>query len=291
MGRVQSPENTRIAIVGSEGYIGKALAKCFESHFSVVEIDRNRKNEFFLDLEQPSNFDFGVFDSCKYVILTAAISSPDLCENSYEKAYNINVIGTRTVIEQAMEHDCKVVFLSSDAVYGEDMGKAFDERSYTNPKTAYGKMKKEIEDLFKEDQLFKSVRLSYVISRRDKFMRYVEDCIKSNLCVEVFHPFYRNCVTLTEVTKSIHWLIGNWSDYKSPFLNICGPELISRLRIVDELNRFFETKIQYKVIYPEKEFFEVRPEITEMSSLYLGGILGEVNDSFLLRIKREMIKK
>jgi len=121
-------------------------------------------------------------------------------------------------------------------------------------------------------------------------MNYVKNCIEREVPVEIFHPFYRNCVMLDEAMQSIIWLIENWKNYITPFLNICGPELISRLRIVDEINRFSNNKIQYKVIYPGDEFFYVRPKITEMSSLYLGGFISEINDPFSIRLKRELSK-
>ncbi len=284
-------DRMKIAIIGSRGYLGKEIiTKLKEIEFSLIEINRVKGSDFFLDLASPNDFDFKVFEMFDYLIMTAAVSNPNACEKSYKEAYNINVSGTKTVIEQALNHQCRVLFLSSDAVYGSDIDKIFNENCYTKPKTAYGKMKKEIEDIFKDNQLFKSIRLSYVISHNDKFMNYIDNCIEKKVPVEIFHPFYRNCVMLDEVMRSIIWLLENWDKYKSSFLNICGPELISRLRIVDEINRFSDQRIKYKVVYPEEDFFKIRPEITEMSSLYIGDIIEEINDPFSLRLKRELKK-
>lgn len=280
-----------IGIIGSTGFIGNELSIFLKSYdYSILQISRCKGAKLNLDLSKPNDFDYSVFNSCDYIIFTAAVSSPDFCEDSFEQAYQINVIGTKFVIEQALEHQCRVIFFSSDAVYGSDIGKAFDELQITNPTTAYGKMKKEVEDTFKDNQFFKSVRLSYVISKSDKFMNYVKNCIEREVPVEIFHPFYRNCVMLDEVMQSIIWLIENWKNYKTPFLNICGPELISRLRIVDEINRFSNNKIQYRVIYPGDEFFYVRPKITEISSRYLGEFISGMNDPFSIRLKRELSK-
>ena len=280
-----------IGIIGSTGFIGNEISTLLKNiGFSIIEINRTNGSKLNLDLGKPYDFDYTIFDDCGYIVFAAAVSNPDFCENSFEQAYRINVIGTKIVIEQALKRQCRVLFLSSDAVYGYDSGKAYDEHQNTNPMTAYGKMKKEIEDGFKENHFFKSVRLSYVISRYDKFMKYVYNCFDSDVPAEIFHPFYRNCVTLNEVMHSIIWLTKNWEKYKSPFLNICGPELISRLRIVDEINRIYRNKIEYKVIYPGEDFFKVRPEITEISSLYIGEIIEEINDSFSIRLKRELTK-
>lgn len=281
-----------VGIVGSRGFIGNQLfARLREDDVEVIEFNREKDNSNFIDLEIPEQFNYDVLENIDCIIFAAAVSSPDYCENNPKKAYQINVFGTKHFINEALNRNCQVVFLSSDSVYGSDRGKAFNEIHDTNPTTTYGKMKKEVEDTFKDNQLFKSVRLSYVISKSDKFMNYVKNCIEREVPVEIFHPFYRNCVMLDEVIKSIIWIIENWENHKTPFLNICGPELISRLRIVDEINRFSNNEIQYKVIYPGDEFFYVRPKITEISSLYLGGFISEINDPFSIRLKRELSKK
>jgi hypothetical protein len=65
------------------------------------------------------------------------------------------------------------------------------------------------------------------------------------------------------------WFINNWGTYKDSFLNIAGTELVSRIRIADELNRFFKDKLKYTVVTPNSEFYSNRPKITQMKSNYL----------------------
>ena len=86
---------------------------------------------------------------------------------------------------------------------------------------------------------------------------------------------------MDDVIKTVYWIINNWDSFKPNFLNVCGNELISRLRIVDEINRYLNNKLKYTITKPEESFFENRPRITQMSSLYLKsyGIIQEVNFS------------
>ncbi|MEW6621776.1 MAG: SDR family oxidoreductase [Bacillota bacterium] len=281
-----------IAILGSSGFIGSHLVHSISKQsYKAVEINRNSLSEYFLDLEKPQNFNYDILDSCDFLIITAAISNPDYCAESYEKAYRINVLSTKHVINEAINRNCKVIFLSSDAVYGTDKGTCFNEQNNTNPNTPYGLMKKEIEDSYYGSTLFKSARLSYVISGEDKFIKYLFECKKQGNVAEVFHPFYRNCVTLSEVTDSLIWLLNNWGEFASPFLNICGCELVSRVAIVDEINRLSETKIKYKIVYPSEKFFINRPQITEMSSLYLNRILENHYKPFSMRLRSQLINK
>ena len=67
-----------------------------------------------------------------------------------------------------------------------------------------------------------------------------------------------------------------------------GNELVSRVRMADELNRIYCDKLNYTIVTPSNEFYVNRPAITQMESLYLYnlGILEE--SSFTKKIQKEM---
>lgn len=280
--------NKLIAMIGSNGYIGKEIVNVFkEQKINILEINRTSETKHFLDLEEPEDFNYQIFDYCEYMIFVASISSPDMCVNNFEESFKINVVGTKYVIEEALSRGCKVIFLSSDAVYG-STDRYYDEDSNTEPDTAYGLMKKEVEDYFKGELGFKSIRLSYVISKNDKFSIYLENNRNNNMIAEVFHPFYRNCIMLNELIETIIWLIKNWNINKNQYINVVGSELISRVRLVDEINRLNGEKIDYKIIYPDDNFFKNRPRIVEVKSLYMKDILDNYDYSFAKRLEREL---
>ena len=80
----------------------------------------------------------------------------------------------------------------------------------------------------------------------------------------------------------------HWNEYKPRFLNVAGKELVSRVRMADELNRILDGKLKYIISMPEEQFFTNRPKITQMRSLYLQkyGILPD--ETFTEKIKKEM---
>ena len=261
-----------IGLVGSSGYIANFLFETLEKETNVkniVKIDLSDEADIFLNLLSPENFNYELLDNIDIVIFTAAISSPDQCAVEFETCWKINVIGTSYFIKKAIEHNCKVLFFSSDAVFGNISDKIYTEKSETKANTAYGKMKKEIEDLFKNEPNFKAIRLSYVVSKKDKFVSYCLDCIKENKIAEIFHPFYRNCITISQVMNVVQWLINHWDKYEPFVLNVAGQELVSRVRIADEINRLYGSKLNYIISKPSKKFYENRPQITQMKSLYL----------------------
>lgn len=281
-----------VAIVGSSGYIAKYLVNMLtkDKNINLIKIGRRITDDIFFDISLVKNFDYEVLDNVDYIIFTAAISSPDICEKDFIHAWNINVKGTGYFIENALARNCRIIFFSSDAVFANDSNEIFTELSKTNPKTLYGKMKKSIEDRFIDNKNFKSLRLSYVISKNDKYMTYIFSCLNNNSIAEIYHPFYRNCIFIDDVIKTIQWLLYHWNEYSYSVLNLAGKELISRLRIIDEVNRFLDKKILYKIIHPNKDFYKNRPQITQIKSIYLDMYKIIENINFSEKMKKELRK-
>ena len=69
--------------------------------------------------------------------------------------------------------------------------------------------------------------------------------------------------------KAIVWLLNNWSTFESFVLDVTGIELVSRIRMADEMNRYFGNKLKYVVSEPDEGFFKNRPQVTQMKSKYL----------------------
>lgn len=281
----------KTALVGSSGYIAEFILKRFAEEAdieSVLKIDRNVSYDAYLDLNQAEEFDYSLIDDVDYVIFTAAISGPDKCAEDFDNCWNINVTGTCYFIREAIKRGCKVLFFSSDAVFGNIHGAIYTEKSETQAYTPYGRMKKAVEDEFKGSHLFKAIRLSYVVSAKDRFVNYCLNCLNAGETADVFHPFYRNVIVVSNVVDIVVYFAKHWDEYEPSFLNVAGKELVSRIRIADELNRHLGGKLRYKVSMPGDEFFANRPRITQMKSLYMQkyGILPD--NTFTEKIAKEL---
>ena len=280
-----------VAVIGSSGYIASYLIPKFHENQKieyVMKVGETEDADFLLDLRNPEKFDYDILNSIDYIVFTAAISGPDKCAEDFELCWSINVMGTIYFISEAIKRKCKIIFFSSDAVYGDIPGKVYTEESMTRGNTPYGRMKKAVEDEFRGISEFKAIRLSYVASAQDRFVKYCLNCIMSGETAEVFHPFYRNCTVVDDVVSTVTWLIENWNIFEPQFLNVVGKELVSRVRIADELNRVFDNKLKYVVTIPNESFYKNRPQITQVESLYLAqyGILE--NNTFTEKIQKEL---
>lgn len=279
-----------VAIVGSSGYIAGFLLKRFEQEESiqkVLKIDQNENADAYLNLLEAEKFNYDQLNDIDLIVFTAAISGPDKCATDFDFCWKINVDGTKHFINKAMGRNCKVLFFSSDAVFGDIPGEIYTEDSETKAETPYGRMKKAVEDEFKNDPNFKAIRLSYVASAKDRFISYCLFCMEKGDVADIFHPFYRNVIVVSDVVDVVVWFSKHWDEYPSFVLNVAGKELVSRVRMADELNRLFDNKLKYTISTPGEDFYNNRPKITQMKSLYLNRYSILEDNTFTEKIKIE----
>ena len=182
--------------------------------------------------------------------------------------------GTSFFIANVLSRGAKVVFFSSDTVYGELVDE-FDESEPSNPLGEYANMKYQVEKLFALHPNFKSIRLSYVFSGQDKFSKYLINCAESKNDAELFHPFYRSVICLEDVVQGIVKLVENWKDVSVQNINFGGPDLLSRVDIAEAMKRNYSSDLTYKVVLPNDSFFKNRPKSIAMKSPILTSLIGD----------------
>ncbi|MBC7204352.1 MAG: SDR family oxidoreductase [Pusillimonas sp.] len=275
--------SSRIFVVGASGYIGKNLferANTITTTFGTSS--SGGQGLLRLRLDEPDDFNYQQINEGDSVILTAAISSPDTCLREHDYAWSVNVTGTSRLISNVIKQGGRVVFFSSDTVYGESKNEV-DEKGPNKPAGEYAAMKHEVEQRFIGHPSFKTIRLSYVFSREDKFTRYLNTCINQSRPAELFHPFFRAIVHRDDVTAGTLALVESWKDIPDAIINFGGPDVLSRLDFATHLQRTIWPHLQFSVSEPSTEFFQSRPRIIAMKSPIFAKLLGrsprQLNDA------------
>lgn len=140
-------------VVGGAGFIGSNLVEALISKgFYVVSIDnysrgdpRNLRKARTLGSLQEVPRDIldkekmrPLFDGADYVFHEAALKNT-LCEKEHLKAFDVNAIGTKNVLELSIEFGVKrFLFASTASVYGRPSKLVMDEKYPTNPVSVYG---------------------------------------------------------------------------------------------------------------------------------------------------------
>lgn len=277
----------KLFVVGAAGYIGARLYLKAKENIDVIGTSSDGGNGLLsLRLDRPNEFDFELIDSSSVVLLTAAISSPDICSREHARAWAVNVTGTSEFITQVIARGARVLFFSSDTVYGE-RSNTFDEAATSQPAGEYAEMKNEVEKLFFGNPLFKSIRLSYVFSREDKFTKFLSGCAERGDEAEMFHPFYRAIVHRDDVIDGALALVRRWDEFPQQVINFGGPEVLSRMDFAECLKRAAFPKLKYRATEPGDDFFKNRPRIIAMSSNVFPELLGRTARSLLDAAKVE----
>jgi dTDP-4-dehydrorhamnose reductase len=260
-------------VVGATGYVGGALLESASKAWNTYGTSSSGRDNFLaLSLENASDFDYRKIKPDDVVFLTAAISSPDLCAREYGRSWNVNVSGTSALIKNVIALGGRCVFFSSDTVYGEREDE-FDEHSACNPAGEYAAMKCEVERRFEGNPLFKSIRLSYVFSREDKFSRYLAGCAQRSEEANLFHPFFRAIIHRNDVVAGALALAESWREFPETYINFGGPQVLSRVDFAESLRDTIFHDLRFNVIEPDSGFFLNRPRIISMKSPILEKLL------------------
>ena len=267
-------EHSKIIIVGATGYIVKQLHVRAITNSEVYGTSSTGQDGLnHLQLDAPDEFNYEIIQPSDIVFLTAAISAPDICAREHTRAWAVNVTGTSEFISKVMARDGRVIFFSSDTVYGE-RDDEFDERAACNPAGEYAEMKHEVEKRFLDNPLFKAIRLSYVFSRDDKFTKYLSGCAERGEEADIFHPFYRAVIYRDDVVEGAIALTQRWDEFSQSTINFGGPEVLARTEFGEVLRDTALPNLRFRVSEPDAGFFKNRPKVIRMASPILASLLG-----------------
>jgi dTDP-4-dehydrorhamnose reductase len=262
-------------VVGSNGYLGRLLSASLAARWPVQRVSSAPRlpKEMKLDLLAPDTFDYESANPGDFVAFTAAISSPDICASQFSMAYAINVEGTTKAIERFVSRGARVLFLSSDAVFGERPEEVTEDAALC-PMSPYGEMKSAIECRFRGEARVKALRLSYVASGNDRFTTYLRSCAAGDGVARVFDSLRRRVVAASDVAEAIEALCLGWDEFTSPVLNGAGPELVSRAEVAEVFNDVTGSNLRIDIVEPPLEFHAARPKTINMGSRYIESLLG-----------------
>lgn len=263
----------RLVIVGATGFLGARLLRVASERMPTLGTSREAPGLQRLDLSQPEAYDYSTLVPGDVVALAGGLSSPDVCAREYDRAWALNVEGTARFIDRAIARGVRVIFFSSDTVYGE-RDTAFDEGAPCAPLGEYAKMKHEVERRFQGNAAMKALRLSYVFAAEDVFTAYLRSCAAARRAADIFHPFHRAVVHREDVVQAVIGLAERWDEFAAPALNAGGPDILSRIEFAQAMKDTVLPQLEWKVVQPAAQFFTQRPRSIAMQSPALQRLLG-----------------
>ena len=262
---------SRTFILGWNGYVGKIILEGLRNkNISAVKVGRNENSDIKIDLNSlDSNKLESLLPGDKFIFLSG-ICNPNVCNESYDLAYAVNVTNTKILLQEVLDRGLKVLFASSDVVYG-DTDIVVNEKSQINPCFPYAEMKAEIEISFSTHPNFFVMRMSNIASLNDNTLSYLFACSKDNSKASIYHPFIRTPAYANDLTDFVCNFIESESSIFQKLVNICGPSFVSNINLAKIFSN--NLSLNYEIATPSKAFLDSRPQKILMQSLYLDKII------------------
>ena len=265
----------KVFIFGASGFLGRAFLSELPSEWDVISVGRNNEDLFFdLNSSEPEKLK-NIVSKGDFWIFLAAISSPDECENNAKFAYQLNVIKTKKLIKWLTNIGVKVIFASSDAVFGNKIEKAYDDDE-TCPTGEYAKHKATIENFISNNSLVKVMRLSYVLSLDDNFSKLLNEHEKYKKKLNVFLGFKRHIVLLDDVIFGLINLIKRWNHLNFKKINFCGHVLVDRCEMVGILRERHYKELEYICVEAPNAFWVGRSKVINLDCSNFKKLLGRL---------------
>ena len=128
----------KILVIGANGMFASDFISevSLKNDYEIIALSREK-----LDITNIGNVQETImYYKPQYVIHSAALTNVDFCESNYEKAYNINVIGTKNIAIWTQKVGAKLVYISSCGLFGDTI-KEYCEADDVVLKTKYATSK------------------------------------------------------------------------------------------------------------------------------------------------------
>ena len=278
-----------VFIFGASGFLGDALTKHLNGiKTNVKRVGRNHGDIYYdLSKSAPEMLTKVVNAGDTWVHL-AGVTSPELCERHPDRSYEINVKNSQRLIRWLIEREVKVIYASSDVVFG-NLTRAASDTDKPHPVGHYAVQKALMETFVSENELVKVVRLSYVFGENDKFSELIRNAFKTKETLNVYSGFYRCVVKLEDVIVGVQRLIESWDSYDFRVVNFCGPELVDRVEIAEFLQSSLFPDVDLVISKAPESFWRGRVKSINLECANFTKLLGRRPERFNSRQRKNLL--
>lgn len=159
-----------VLITGADGQVGRALRVLLPGARAPghAELDVTDADAVAAALE-----------GTDAVVHTAGLTNVDACETDRERAEQVNVGGTRNVVDAARRTGTRVIYLSTDYVFDGRSDRPYVESDHPAPLNVYGRTKLEAERLVASLEGSLIVRSSWIFGDGRNFVATILDAAAS----------------------------------------------------------------------------------------------------------------
>ncbi len=260
---MNAPEQKHtILILGASGFIGNAIYSELCNYFRTFGTYNLARREF------ESNqhfFQYNINNDDIYEILQA--TKPSIIISCLRGDFHAQTIAHQHIAEYLVEHDSKIIFLSSANVFDAYSKYPSYELDKTFSGSIYGHFKIKIENMLLRLPKQKSaiIRLPMVLGAQSPRLKEIKLQLDTNTAIEVFPNIIMNVTTDSKITQQIHYIINR---NKYGIFHLGSTDLVHHDEYFKDIVEQIPTKngVQYKQVYTTNEdrYLAVLPKYNKL---------------------------
>lgn len=223
----------KVLISGSTGLVGSRIVELLNKDFEFIpllqsEVDITQKDAVANFLKE-HNFDL--------FLHLAAYTNVDQAEEEKEKAYAINVTGTRHVFEETRNLGKQFIYISTDFVFDGENPSYFED-SPPNPVGYYGQTKYEGEKIVQGQAMIVRLSFPYRASHeRPDFTRTLKSLLEKKTEIKAITDSQITPTFIDDIAYAFKYLLNNFSQ---EVFHVVGKESLSPYSAALEIARVFD---------------------------------------------------
>lgn len=223
----------RVYITGIAGLLGANIGYLLKEHYKICGVDRIGFQAEGIQCEQFELLDFEVLRESvlkfkpDYLIHTAAMVNVDLCEEERELTYQLNTKLTGYLAELCNEISCKMVYISTDAVFDGKKPQLYNEDDKTAPINYYGETKLLGEEaVLRNDHLVVRTNIyGYNVQDKNSFGEWIYRALQKDESLKMFTDIDFSPILVNDLTEIIVQLL---EKEKKGLYHACGTGCITK---------------------------------------------------------------
>lgn len=224
--------------------LGANMAYLLKDHYEIIGVDQVL---FVADKIKCEQFDLLDHEKLKesilqaapdYLIHTAALINVDLCEEEEELAHRLNCELTAFLAKVCEDISCKMVYISTDAVFDGEAEKLYTEQDMTGPVNQYGKTKLlgEEEVLQRNHLVVRTNIYGFNVQDKNSFGEWIYKALQCGESLNMFTDIDFSPVLVNELTEVIAKLLEE--DFHGLY-HVCASGAISKYEFGKYLQSVF----------------------------------------------------
>lgn len=252
---------TKLLIIGANGFVGRRLLQKYSAnanyevfgcskgkdllpkdkyHFSQIELTDLPALEKYINKIAPD-----------VIINTAALSSPQYCQENALVAQKVNVESVKVMAAYAERNDKFLVHLSTDFVFDGARKKLYTEDDERGPQNYYGETKSKAEDVLLTSACRHAIARIEVVfgehypGQHGNIFTLVRDTLSSGQPIKVVNDQYRTPTFIDDVIWGVDAIV---SKEHTGIFHLAGPDYLSIADFAYRIARYF--KLDESLIQP-----------------------------------------